>query len=202
MSTDFIPEEKLLNLIKEQKEKSISEDKITLPADKFANLSSGIKKQGLNLSEELSRVLSPRNITIALGVIFGLTALIFVLNSRKDYSKADPIDIPLANTAVKTAGNISAKKIEGNILTENAPIVQEPAADDSANKEINYDFVKNFTLSGVIFGDNPQAIIFDKETLETYYVSKGESIGDAQIENVTENGVVINYKGKHFELFL
>lgn len=64
------------------------------------------------------------------------------------------------------------------------------------------DLIKEMSLVGIIAGDNPQAIIQDKTTEKTYYVIKGQFIGDIQIEDILEGKIIVNDKGKRYELYL
>jgi len=66
----------------------------------------------------------------------------------------------------------------------------------------NTDLVKDINLVGVITGANPQAVIEDKKTLKTYYVTKGQFIGEAQIEDIQEGKIILNYRGQRYELYL
>lgn len=60
--------------------------------------------------------------------------------------------------------------------------------------------IKDINLLGVILGDNPQAIVEDKKTQKTYYVTKGQFIGDFQVEEIRQGKVILNNKGERFEL--
>lgn len=60
--------------------------------------------------------------------------------------------------------------------------------------------IKDINLVGVIMGDNPQAIIEDKKAQKTYYVVKGQFIGDFQVEEIVSGKVILNYRGQKFEL--
>jgi len=46
-------------------------------------------------------------------------------------------------------------------------------------------------LAGLIGGDNPQAIIRDRKTGETYYVTAGQFIGDLMVKEVASGSVVL-----------
>ena len=67
---------------------------------------------------------------------------------------------------------------------------------------INSDAVKDINLVGIISGANPQVIIEDKKTQKTYYVNKGQAVGEFIIEEIGTGKVIINYKGERFELYL
>jgi type II secretory pathway component PulC len=67
---------------------------------------------------------------------------------------------------------------------------------------INVNIMKDINLVGIISGENPQAIIEDKKTQKTYYVTKGQFIGEFQIEDIQEGKIILNYNGQRFELYL
>lgn len=67
---------------------------------------------------------------------------------------------------------------------------------------VNADLVKDINLVGIISGENPQAIIEDKKTQKTYYVTKGQFVGEMQVEDIQEGKIILNYKGQRFELYL
>jgi len=62
--------------------------------------------------------------------------------------------------------------------------------------------IKDINLVGIISGENPQAVIEDKKTQKTYYVSKGQFIGDFQVEDIQEGKIILNNKGQRYELFI
>ena len=66
----------------------------------------------------------------------------------------------------------------------------------------NVDLLKDITLVGIITGANPQAVIEDKKSLKNYYVTKGQFIGQMQVEDIQEGKIIINYKGQKYELYL
>jgi len=67
---------------------------------------------------------------------------------------------------------------------------------------IQTDVVKDINLLGIISGDNPQAILEDKNTQKTYYLNKGQSIADFVVEDIKEGKVILNYKGEKLELYM
>lgn len=64
------------------------------------------------------------------------------------------------------------------------------------------DSIKDISLIGIILGENPQAAIEDKKMQKTYYVTRGQFIGEFQVEAIQEGKVIINYNGERFELYL
>lgn len=64
------------------------------------------------------------------------------------------------------------------------------------------DLLGNYALAGVIGGDNPQAIIEDKKTKATYFLNKGQFLGNFKIEEILEGKVILELRGERFELSL
>ncbi|MFH0732266.1 MAG: type II secretion system protein N [Candidatus Omnitrophota bacterium] len=64
------------------------------------------------------------------------------------------------------------------------------------------DMVINLTLIGVITGDNPQAIIEDKKTRQTYYVYEGENVLEFKVKKVEKAVVILEYNGETTKLSL
>ncbi len=71
-----------------------------------------------------------------------------------------------------------------------------------AGASVNVDLAKDINLIGIISGDNPQAIIEDKKIQKTYYLNKGQFIGEYQLEEILEGKIILDYKGQRFELYL
>jgi hypothetical protein len=57
-------------------------------------------------------------------------------------------------------------------------------------------------LVGIVPGNDPQAIIEEKKNQKTYYLLKGQSINGITVENINEDKVVLEYRGKKMTLFL
>jgi hypothetical protein len=59
------------------------------------------------------------------------------------------------------------------------------------------------TLTGIVSGDPPQAIIEDSETHKTFFVTPGQTIvAGAMLERLEENRAVLSYGGERIELGL
>ena len=90
------------------------------------------------------------------------------------------------------SAEISEKKIFGQGEQEGQDR-QVIAAEDAAG---------NIGLVGIIAGDNPQAVIEDKKSQKTYYMTKGESFNGFIVEEVSQGRVVLDYQGKKIALSL
>jgi hypothetical protein len=62
--------------------------------------------------------------------------------------------------------------------------------------------IRDFSLVGIISGDNPQAIIQENKTQKTYYLNKGQAIAEYTVEDVLPDKVILNAGGQRYELFL
>lgn len=62
--------------------------------------------------------------------------------------------------------------------------------------------VKNFSLVGILPGDNPQAIIEDKSKGKTYYVGKTQDFEGVTVKDIKDKVVVLEYNGENHTLNL
>lgn len=67
---------------------------------------------------------------------------------------------------------------------------------------LSAELIKDINLVGIIAGENPQAIIEDKLAQKTYYLNKGQFIGEFQVEDIQEGKIILNFNGQRFELHL
>lgn len=100
-----------------------------------------------------------------------------------------------------------SKKVFFNPATPvNAVVVpppQEPIAVAIKVPEIPIEEIaQNYSLVGVLNGANPQAIIADKKNNRTVYVYKGQLLGDSNVVDIEDKKVILNHKGRTFELLL
>lgn len=59
---------------------------------------------------------------------------------------------------------------------------------------------KNFTVLGIITGEDNQAVIEDKDAGKTFFLYKGDSIGDYKVFEIKDNAVILDYNGEKVEL--
>jgi len=60
----------------------------------------------------------------------------------------------------------------------------------------------DISLVGIISGENPQAVVEDKKNQKTYYLSRGQLIGDLRVDDIKEGKIIVDRKGQKFELYL
>jgi hypothetical protein len=94
-----------------------------------------------------------------------------------------------------------SNRMSGRSIFSSGPYIQtdlqgsgmEPSAELSGG---------NLGLVGIVPGASPQAIVEDKKNQKTYYLVKGQSINGISVEEINEDKVVLEYKGKSMTLFL
>lgn len=91
------------------------------------------------------------------------------------------------------------KGIEGRQIFVSHSTQEAPT---STIAQAGTDLMKDLSVVGIISGESPQAIIEDKKTQKTYYVNKGQFIGQVQIADILEGKIIVNYQGQKFELYL
>lgn len=162
--TESTPEEKLLNLIKndQPKEKSGKDLKIF------------------------------KKINILLTGIIGIVAIIFLADVF--IFRQRPVEKPVAETQVQIP---KAEPAVDEIKENNAPDEDKNIEVKKVSKE---EIVGNLNLLGIITGDNNQAIIEDKSLKKTFFLYKGDSLGELKVYDIKDSIVILDYKGEKIEL--
>lgn len=212
MTKDGIsPEEKLLRLIKNPPHTQHTQ----AAADNTSTFSSApLEPAVVNLPHsevigKTSSFLSIKKIIVpffTMSCIFLIISFLYPLFSIKQ--KMLPETSLGKRAELKTELFIEAKPYEfyaQGIGSRSIFSVISAPAEEKEQSAVNIDSEKLFgelNLIGVISGDNPQAIVEDKKTHKTYYINKGQSIGEFQAEDIQEGKVILNYNGQKFELYL
>ena len=68
--------------------------------------------------------------------------------------------------------------------------------------EPEVDLSARFNLVGIIAGEDPQAIIEDKDAKKTHYLYAGQNLNGVSVAEITEGKVVLVYKGREVVLVL
>jgi len=207
MRDNIPPEEKLLRLIRGQRQKGSRPASFEAKAAESSILSrAGSRKE--NWPRGLADLIGYRfkRLLVAGVVISGVyffSAIIYAffgLRNIKLSSVAAPdryshsFDIPNNLIPLEVyLNNIRSKRI---FVSEQYYQMGKPAVG------VAMDALKDMNLVGIITGDNPQAIIEDKKNQKTYYVNKGQYIGEFLIEDILEGKVIISRNNERFELYL
>ncbi len=207
MKENNLPEEKLLKLIRGQKNFSSTTDKKPLNNNDFEKIQPAIEDaiqwfSFANLSfAQIQRILWAVFLLSCIYLIGVFTYPLMGLEKVKVRAVTpESFKEPQAELNIETKPyEFYLNGIKGRQIFKNNIVSAE---NPESAKPVNADVTKDITLIGVVQGDNPQAIIEDKKNQKTYYLTKGQFIGEFQVEEIEENKVIINYKGQKFELYL
>lgn len=219
MKDNISPEEKLLNLIKGEKKPKPNNLPIQKPASEKEqpplnnNLKPVVKKTKLQVPPLLLNIFTIQRCLIALMALsFGYLIFTFVyplawqeklevMKTEVDFKSPEKTQAETENGSPSAEFYLEAarnRKLFSVPAVTQAQVSQGPTALSAEGQEA----IKDISLLGVISGESPQAIIEDKKTQKTYYVTNGQFIGEFQVKDIQEGKVLLNYKGRGFELYL
>lgn len=131
-------------------------------------------------------------INIVLIAIMGVTLFIFLLDTFifKDSVSEISIDAQIKKPSVEPVGSdVDIDMNIGNIKG------------DVKKKRISVEEVKaNLNILGIITGDNNQVIIEDKNLKKTFFLYKGDTIGELKVYDIKDNMVIFECDGEKIEL--
>jgi hypothetical protein len=212
MADNISPEEKLLRLIR-------NEQKQRLPAEKQSMLQTGrippLPEPNVQTKTGHTKI-KPLHISLRLnpGKIVGICffaslayltgSLIYPLINSPSINISDIQEQPgIVQKPVLRSNPIKPLEFYQTGIKNEQMFHSQAALETSTSMaSVNHDLLKDINLVGVIAGDNPQAIIEDKKTEKTYYVSKGQLIGELIVEEILDGKIILNLKGQKFELYL
>jgi type II secretory pathway component PulC len=93
---------------------------------------------------------------------------------------------------------VSARDIFKEGHSNETPKVETPAPAVSAAA---VEVIQNLALVGISWSSNPDAIIEDKGHQKTYFVKRGQMVGeDVKVEAIFKDHVVLTYEDREYEL--
>ncbi|OGX44957.1 MAG: hypothetical protein A3G38_01770 [Omnitrophica WOR_2 bacterium RIFCSPLOWO2_12_FULL_51_8] len=203
----------------------MSQDNLA-PEEKLLRLIKGGKKEGRNAFAENMQITLARqakkppapDFSASLGLkklilpafVFACAYLAvsfswpYIFTPRLELSKFETETTPLPKAEpAKTSRpldyylqQIRGRQIFANELARQQQTEARPASAAGA------DLIKDINLVGIISGDPSQVAIEDIKSRRTYYLTKGQSVGELTIDEIKEGKVIIDYKGQKFELYL
>jgi hypothetical protein len=135
-------------------------------------------------------------VNILLIVIIAVVAIIFLVDVFKRPS-VEPVTVDTQEAKTVQVQPITVEKIEDDSM------VDQTAMDKNMNiKRISKgEILNNFNLLGIITGDNNQAIIEDKILKKTFFLYKGDSLGELlKVYDIKDSVVILEYNGEKIEL--
>ena len=162
----------------------------TTPEEKLLNL---IKKDQskTKIRKEL-KVFTKVNILLI--SIIAIVAVIFLADVFIFKQKTSE-EIPAVDMQAKA---LQAQPVAIEPKEDNAPILTDKTI--GPKKISREEILGNLNLLGIITGENNQAIIEDKNLKKTFFLYKGDSLGELKVYDIKSNMVILEYKGEKIEL--
>ncbi|MCX5687475.1 MAG: hypothetical protein NTV71_02355 [Candidatus Omnitrophica bacterium] len=135
-------------------------------------------------------------VNILLIGFIAIVAVVFMADMFifKEKPLTEPVQAKV--TQVSQVQPISRESVE----EDNAMDQAFPDKNISIKKISREEVLGNFTLLGIITGDNNQAIIEDKVLKKTFFLYKDDSLGDFKVYDIKDSVVILEYKGEKIEL--
>ena len=145
-----------------------------------------------------------------LSVLLGLILLVEVVALILQFTRPVPsVEIRPAGSADAPSGETAAAQpIPSLAAAVQRPVFVSQVASTGGAAEVRppstdaKELASKLTLTGIITGDPPQAIIENTESKKTYFVSPGQTVDGAVVDKVLENRVILNLQGEKVELGL
>ncbi len=217
MREDMTPEDKLLKLIRNKDKGADAASPALLVANgnkqKIDSAAALKGKRGFFLnSDNLVRgLLSLKNLnavlTIAVVLLFGYG--LFELVFLKEGGLQNPKEVQEVEAKSKIA-EAASKEIEpfdyyANQINKRdifkSALERDKPSDGTSVKSTLGELAASLRLAGIIVDkEQPQVIIEDTKLKKTYFLYKGDSVGDIKVEEILEGKVILSYAGEKLEL--
>jgi len=136
-----------------------------------------------------------KKINILLAGIIGIVAVIFVADVF--IFKQMPVEKPVVETQVQIPEAETLAEKTGEDNTKDQASQDKDIEVKRVSKE---EIIGNLNLLGIITGDNNQAIIEDKALKKTFFLYKGDSLGELTVYDIKDSTVILEYKGERIIL--
>ena len=204
MDQNISSEEKLLRLIRKRDKgrKTSASLKESQPKENStAEDSSVSKKEGADFLKLINNLF----ILILLGILgYILAQTVFAKKESMDSSMVAE-NVAMKKSSVSRASASEMKPFDDyQAKFEQKDIFISPwdrARQKPGNlKKISSDLTRQLKLVGIVLDENPQAIVEDIKERQTYFLSEGESIREAELMEIHEDKVIFNYNEETIEL--
>ena len=211
MRKGISPEEKLLNLIKNQKKNPEPGMTGTIEIKGITGATPVIRASG-QIAEyiprryfSLKRLRKIFRLILAVSSLYLLYTFINPAINLKKTDTTEPLTMQAKTSNIDQDDNLRPLEFYLKEIREKQIFATAAAGLGSSSTARNLsdtDLLKEISLVGIIGGDDPQAAIEDKEIQKTYYLKKGQFIRQFQIEDIQDGKVILGYRGQSFEFYL
>jgi hypothetical protein len=211
MDEKVSPEEKLFNIIKEQKD-SGSGGEVSKPKKPSLDVS-GIKKffGPLKLHPGASNI-KPKSVNRILSVVLALVAVFFIyylFTTRPDVEKiirSAQKTNPAPKPGIEAFAPLDSYLAEIRKRDIFKPVpkdeVKGAAPTSKEAQEKLKEAASDLKVVGISWGETPKALVRSEKDKTTYFLKKGQRVGtmDVDVREITKQKVTIGYKNEQFEL--
>lgn len=214
MEKNLSPEERLLRLIR-NKNKGATEAGASVAQPSHPGR---LKQSQFSYHNPLSLIkilfeqffsIRKLNLILTLLVIIGFGYVIFEFVFFKE-GKVEPLKKSEQNYSQKpeikesplpapTTFDYYAERLNKRDIFKPAP-GQDQAGQGTTGKSNLEELASNLRLAGIILDKQPQAIIEDTKLKKTYFLNKGDYIGEIKVEDILEGKVILSYGQDKLEL--
>lgn len=205
MNDNILPEERLLRLIRGNKNNAAAGNKTEEAS--AGDLKAEPKNHAPNLSQRLVSLFNFQIMSWALFVAACFYLVIVFVSSwaglrQSSFSQLVPEKISDFND--DSSRDVKPYEFYSQGIGDRRIFASPPKQETSMEplKAVSQDFLRDITLLGIVSGENPQAIIEDKSAQKTYYLNKGQFIGGFQVTDIKEGKIILDFNGQAFELNL
>ena len=190
------PEEKLLNLIKQGKTGPKNNGSAEPPKPKPAPVSKVVfkkKKSGFRSLLLVNRILL---VVVVSALIYLVLSFIFPYRSATKIparvslkEEMDRETEEQKKSPITHYTNVLSRRQMFKMYELPRPKTKEPAKPRVTLQQL----LGGYTFVGIIFGDNPQAIVEQKKTGQSYYLVAGQFLGEIKIEKIEKGKITVSY---------
>ena len=194
MDTPLTSEEKLLKLIR--KKDGVVTDQPSGPAS--------IKKENKKVEVDVLNVSNRLLIVIFLGVLICVAVRYVQLTKEQPVI---PTNVPEAAIASSNQPSAAAEQTPVDVYQQvvaGRDIFQLPWEKDMSIQPTDpnalSDLSQQIKVIGILLDEDPKAIVEETATQTTFFMSKGDHIGNAVVDSIQEDKVTFTYNNKKVEL--
>ena len=152
----------------------------------------------------LNRVLTVAVVCLLAYVTFDAIASAMSLHRPPNFAFQKETGAPAAVgggvSPLKESAYYMQKVNARDIFKEGPKIVEAPKPSQAAPAE-EAAAVKSLSVVGISWSSDPDVILEDKDKQKTYFVKRGQMVGDGvKVEAVFKDHVVLSYEGQEYEL--
>jgi type II secretory pathway component PulC len=221
---ELTPEKQLLRLIEESKKESISVNKVKASRQARGIFSGDVwqakllflKEKILRSRKDFSSVYEFDIRWINRMLELSLVFLILYLVSNVFYAFNNLKKIPIINPSLVQSTFKQIDFLEGSILKKSSSyyvektsqrdifnIEQKKPASTTVVRQVTeatQEAVKNLKLVGISWSENPDAMIEDSRAMRTFFVKRGQMLGEFKVKAIYKDRVILEYNNEEIEL--